>query len=311
MADVTISQLNRGIPFGNNILPYSTGSTTLGVAVSSIFQSVSCVGIGGPAKTGINVGSVGTFNDPDIALAVKNPYNGLSFYPNATFYTDISANKRNFIHLFAGRSGWSSGNEISLIYGTLTASPGVPFGPGVGYSSSSFTIGAWGGQSGLHLTSEGKVGVGVVTPQATLDVNGSIKGNIANFTDSPVQFFSVINNSAYPAGGITSQHRVGTLTLSKKSLCIFTWSTTGYQTSTLFSNGGSSLTATLSIDSIGYLQSISWHSNEPHSHKSSPCNQTSTILGAGTYTVRITLGNGTNSDQNDYANCNVIAIASE
>jgi len=37
MADVTINQLTRGIPTGNNILPYSTGSNTLGVPVSSLF----------------------------------------------------------------------------------------------------------------------------------------------------------------------------------------------------------------------------------------------------------------------------------
>ena len=46
MADVTISQLSEGIPAGNNILPYSTGSNTLGVPVSAIFQNTSNVGIG-------------------------------------------------------------------------------------------------------------------------------------------------------------------------------------------------------------------------------------------------------------------------
>ena len=46
MADVTISQLTKGIPAGNSILPYSTGSDTLGVPVSALLQNTNNVGIG-------------------------------------------------------------------------------------------------------------------------------------------------------------------------------------------------------------------------------------------------------------------------
>ena len=46
MADVTISQLTNGVPAGNNLLPYSTGTVTLGVPVSAMFQNTSKVGIG-------------------------------------------------------------------------------------------------------------------------------------------------------------------------------------------------------------------------------------------------------------------------
>jgi hypothetical protein len=46
MADVTISSLTQGIPAGNNILPYSTGSNTLGVPVSAMFQNAGNIGIG-------------------------------------------------------------------------------------------------------------------------------------------------------------------------------------------------------------------------------------------------------------------------
>ena len=45
MADVTISALTQGTPAGGNILPYSTGSNTLGVPVSAIFQNIDRVGI--------------------------------------------------------------------------------------------------------------------------------------------------------------------------------------------------------------------------------------------------------------------------
>jgi len=39
MADVTISQLTQGTPSGSNLLPYSTGSDTLGTSISAIFQN--------------------------------------------------------------------------------------------------------------------------------------------------------------------------------------------------------------------------------------------------------------------------------
>ena len=49
MADVTISQLTPGTPNGNHLLPYSTGSTTLGASVSAIFENTNNVGIGSVA----------------------------------------------------------------------------------------------------------------------------------------------------------------------------------------------------------------------------------------------------------------------
>jgi len=39
MADVTISELTQGIPAGSGIVPYSTGTVTLGVPVSAMFQN--------------------------------------------------------------------------------------------------------------------------------------------------------------------------------------------------------------------------------------------------------------------------------
>jgi hypothetical protein len=46
MADVTISSLAQGTPAGNNILPYSTGSNTLGTPVSALFHNAGNIGIG-------------------------------------------------------------------------------------------------------------------------------------------------------------------------------------------------------------------------------------------------------------------------
>jgi len=46
MADVTISSLPTGAPSGSNLIPYSTGSNTLGVPVSALLQNAGNVGIG-------------------------------------------------------------------------------------------------------------------------------------------------------------------------------------------------------------------------------------------------------------------------
>lgn len=46
MADVTISSLPQGTPLGNGLIPYSTGSSTLGVPVSAILQNAGKIGIG-------------------------------------------------------------------------------------------------------------------------------------------------------------------------------------------------------------------------------------------------------------------------
>jgi len=43
MADVTISELTPGAPADNNIIPYSTGTDTLGVPVSAMFQNTSVI----------------------------------------------------------------------------------------------------------------------------------------------------------------------------------------------------------------------------------------------------------------------------
>lgn len=135
-----------------------------------------------------------------------------------------------------------------------------------------------------------------------INVQGVVVANLANFTDCPIRFFNVIDNSSF-GGSATGQSRIGTLTLTKKSLCIFTWSATAYRLS------AGTIIATLSIDGIGNLQQTNWYTNETSSHKSSPGKQISYTLNPGTYTIRITVDQMT--DVNDYANCGVIAIASE
>ena len=52
MADVTISSLPTGTPSGNALIPYSTGSSTLGVPVSAILQDAGNIGIGNNSPQG-------------------------------------------------------------------------------------------------------------------------------------------------------------------------------------------------------------------------------------------------------------------
>ena len=71
MADVTISALTRGTPAGNNVVPYSTGTDTLGTAVSAMFHNAGNVGIGTAApaaKLDVN-GDVKANNIPKFAWA--------------------------------------------------------------------------------------------------------------------------------------------------------------------------------------------------------------------------------------------------
>jgi len=172
MADVTISQLTQGALSGYGLIPYSQGGNTLSTSASALFENIQFVGINTIPKIGIDNGNY-SFNDPNISLVVKSPYTSPSSIPNTTFYTDLTGNKRNFIHLFTNREGgWTpGGNNIALVYGSLSALPGSI--PNYARLDSSFTIGAWGLTSGLHLSSNGNVGVGITNAKSRISVQGS------------------------------------------------------------------------------------------------------------------------------------------
>jgi len=84
MADVTISQLTRGAPPGNALLPYSTGSNTLGVPVSAVLQTAGNIGINvaNPSRK-LEVGGVIKTND---WFNVKYP-TSIHEYALGPFYT--------------------------------------------------------------------------------------------------------------------------------------------------------------------------------------------------------------------------------
>ena len=157
MADVTISQLTRGTPSGSNILPYSTGSDTLGTPVSAILQNTSKVGIG--------------TTDPLYNLHLN--------------YND--ADQTNFLHGVHIRNNAVPGiahfsvNSVSNNCGIRSYNATHPTKPSyneIGNWSSegqlSFMVRS---QSRMVIDGNGNIGMGVVSPSngMKLDVYGSTR----------------------------------------------------------------------------------------------------------------------------------------
>ena len=135
MADVTISSLPLGTPAGNNTIPYSTGSNTLGVPVSAIFQNTNRVGIG--TSSPIYPIEIVDNNLPYIVLRGSNS-NALSMYGGTT------AIDYSVVHSGVGK-------DLSI-----SSNGGYP-------------------ANGLYIKASGNVGIGTTAPAAKLDVNGDVK----------------------------------------------------------------------------------------------------------------------------------------
>jgi hypothetical protein len=97
MADVTISQLTPGTPAGNNIVPYSTGSVTLGAPVSDLFRnSLLTVGVnnGNYVSSFTQLGQNGVFVWHDnatksltatgLSVAINRSVNPAAYLTNAS-----------------------------------------------------------------------------------------------------------------------------------------------------------------------------------------------------------------------------------
>ena len=172
MADVTISQLTQGALSGSGLIPYSQAGSTQCTSASAIFENTQFVGINTIPKIGIN--DTVNYPDPYISLVVKNLYSSPNAIPTATFYTELTGNKRNFIHVLTNRGPglWTPGsNNMSLVYGSVSGLPGEANSHRI--LNSSFTIGAWGNKSGLHLNSSGNMGVGTTNAKSTITTQGS------------------------------------------------------------------------------------------------------------------------------------------
>lgn len=177
MADVSISSLTQGIPAGNSILPYSTGSSTLGVPVSAILQNVGNVGIG--------------TNNPNRRLHISGSHGDTMQRFQSTGGNGTGSNGPANLLLWASEPGYTftgcgiganvAGYEsvISNMFSRIDATNGqayIRFLPSDG--TMRFYTGLGDAPQGMIMDSNGNVGIGSnVTPAAKLDVNGTIKAS--------------------------------------------------------------------------------------------------------------------------------------
>jgi len=140
MADTTISQLTKGTPAGNNILPYSTGTNTLGVPVSAVFQNTS-------ANVGINT------NNPLRLLHVEGTTPGAQQVP---------------LHVGVGND--------SIGFGVLESPVIFGWNGNLNNAHKPLSIRSTSGVQ-LFLNTNGNVGIGTSAPAVKLDVNGTVYAN--------------------------------------------------------------------------------------------------------------------------------------
>jgi hypothetical protein len=143
MADVSISQLTQGTPASNSIVPYSTGSNTLGVPVSAIFQNTNTyVAIGSAISAQYKLD---VYHDNFNAIrAVGNNTNSIGIYidnkaPGARAYGIGSV----------GSTGPSKAGNLTIFDHTAQ----LPR---------------------FNIDSSGNVGIGVNDPLSKLHVNGIV-----------------------------------------------------------------------------------------------------------------------------------------
>jgi len=153
MADVTISSLPTGTPYGNALLPYSTGLNTLGVPVSALFQGI-----------GSNIG-IGT-SIPSAILHIKDTSPHLRIDSSTSSWAYTSFNTLNNYSRI-GNEGITGGE---LMGGAL------PYSAIFGSMNGTTHIGA-GGSVLLTCTNTSRVGIGTTTPAAKLEVSGDVKAS--------------------------------------------------------------------------------------------------------------------------------------
>ena len=217
MADVTISSLPLGTPSGNNILPYSTGSNTLGVPVSAILQNAGNIGINTtntPSTLTVNgdmqLLEYGKLNFSNTAGAsyINSPLSnhlalytagesriridstgnvGIGLLPNAWGTTMaalqlggsscIWSDKVAGLRTFYGTNYYYDGtNRKYMAAGAATEYLQAVDGAHVWYNAAAGAAAATVTfTERLRIAAGGNVGIGTMTPQAKLDVDGSMR----------------------------------------------------------------------------------------------------------------------------------------
>jgi len=199
MADTTISELTQSIPNGNNILPYSTGSNTLGVPVSAILQNVSKVGIG--------------TNNPTTRLHIYGGHGDTLLRMYSTGGGGTGSQGPATLSLWASEpaatytgAGIGANVNDSPYFGRVDSTNGqsyIRFLPSDG--TMRFFTGLGDAPQGMMIDSNGSVGIGI-TPSAKLDVYGDLKvsGNIIGIPAFKLFLDTTNNNRTSPVGFVKS-----------------------------------------------------------------------------------------------------------
>jgi hypothetical protein len=208
MADVTINELTKGTPTGDNILPYSTGSNTLGVSVSALFQNTSNVYFNSSND------NVSRFSD-----------NLVTGTTSASFIIADNANKSS-----AGPILSSSNPPLLELRGTTFnfSQPQINFTE-KGNVMGSIIVKNYGGNTGafhfctnntnfaansavsrMTISSNGSVGVGTTAPAEKLTVVGNISATGDVISPSVPKFayavLSQIGTAPYTVTTLASAH---------------------------------------------------------------------------------------------------------
>jgi hypothetical protein len=188
MADVTISQLTLGTPAGNNILPYSTGSVTLGVPVSAIFYNTPSVGIGYSTDPGNSL--------PSGILNLGQGAEG-----RALAWGSVANNYANIFASYSGGSLVLGTNTLGGINGGTSSLSGDKYYSSYNNSGTAaparrniIRLNAFNDNGIQFFTNPGAVlerGV-EFTPLERMRINSS--GNVGIGTSSPTQKLDVVGN---------------------------------------------------------------------------------------------------------------------
>jgi len=174
MADVTISSLPAGTPSGSNLIPYSTGSNTLGTPVSAIFQNATA-----------NIG-IGTTN-PTLGRLQVGTINGVeTLGGNGSIkihYTIDCSPRVELNQSIPGGVGGPSGAGIGFALGSPNqydalavrgSAIAVP-DPNTDRTLCFYTSDTVKLAERMRIDANGRVGIGTANPTARLDVNGDVR----------------------------------------------------------------------------------------------------------------------------------------